>query len=868
CTTDAQCPATGLCSILTSKVCASDAGCGPQDGTCQGISPETCQRLGVINDGNCGTVNDDVDADGVADAIDNCPTINNPPIIPGTTRQLDTDQDGRGDACDPTETVDDDNNGIPDDAVSFNTVVSCKKLPLASLVVLSSTVRDLNGDGDVFADPGEIARMSIRVRNGSSFPLSGLTLVLATSDPDISCVTKSAITIPGTLASLAEYDTLASLGQGAGEFEFIVNPLTETINPANPAKGSFVLTVVSNEVVGTSSTVAIDALLDLDTPSGGVPPKVVGPDGVPGTADDGLIAEDFDTDRDNDGVITLSNLPRGTPGVFNDTIGVWVGTQPGGINVLSAIGCAGFQVPPQDPSCIIDPDNDMDWHIHCPTGTCPNGAGLVTPPGGALAKDGNNSLHFCHHFEAAATNGESTKFRQLAAFMTEPVNLTLVPGPGDLELSFFHIAAMMDNNWYNALPGQANDFGDVHIQVDENPVAGPENDQWGFWDKLVPFENVYDHIAYIWSTFGTSPTYCTLTPTDTGTAPPAPRGVHETLCYPLGVWSSCGNPRNQTTGYQCNGGESGTQGNGLWMQSKFNLAGFLGQRVRIRWIGQIWEFDATSSSYYELGGTWAPQDGDEGWWVDQIRITGAIQSQFTPSADLDPAANGACPTQRCDSAVGDGGFNMSVQVIDAGNDGLIVTGESIIISATSTTQAGGCLGGITEFRFMRNGILAQDWSADGTLDDNPTTDSSYSVQARCSVETACTSAGTSRSVQVFTGDGGDIGLNLTHVRTTGTTSVAWGVRPQTSAVSGYSLYRGPIGSSGDASLGTLGSISCMGNFAQGAPGATITGTDAVTPTVGTAAYFLAGHKPNATTAQPALGRRSGGVLRALGPICP
>src|SRR6185436_708553 len=99
----------------------------------------------------CGTVEDDEDADGVTDAIDNCPTISNPSSLPGAVLQADADSDGRGDICDPSQTVDDDNNGIPDDAVTFNTVLACRKLPLASLVVLAKSVADVGGDGDPFA---------------------------------------------------------------------------------------------------------------------------------------------------------------------------------------------------------------------------------------------------------------------------------------------------------------------------------------------------------------------------------------------------------------------------------------------------------------------------------------------------------------------------------------------------------------------------------------------------------------------------------------------------------------------------------------------------------------------------------------------
>ncbi|HZN04868.1 MAG TPA: hypothetical protein VFD06_14885 [Candidatus Polarisedimenticolia bacterium] len=53
------------------------------------------------------------------------------------------------------------------------------------------------------------------------------------------------------------------------------------------------------------------------------------PRGIPGTADDGTITENFDTERDGSPGISLAPLPRGTPGVLNDTIGVWVGTAAG-----------------------------------------------------------------------------------------------------------------------------------------------------------------------------------------------------------------------------------------------------------------------------------------------------------------------------------------------------------------------------------------------------------------------------------------------------------------------------------------------------------------------------------------------------------
>jgi hypothetical protein len=869
CTVDANCPITGFCSLTPTKTCTASNQCTGAGNVCTGTSQETCMKAGVTNNGTCGTVDDDVDADGVTDAIDNCPTISNPSTLAGAILQPDADSDGRGDACDPPQTVDDDNNGIPDDAITFNIPIACKKLPLGSLVVLSNSVHDVGGDNDIFADAGETARMSIIVKNTGNVTLTNATLVLGSSDPDVACITKSTVQIPA-LAPGATIDT-STLGDPAGKFEYIISTTAATTNPSNPSHADFFLSVVSSQVVGTQKPIPVSTLIDLDLPGGGLPPKALGPDGLPGTSDDGIIAENFDTERDGTPGISLSNLSRGTPGVLNDTIGVWVGTAPGGINTLAGIGCAGFIVPPQDPSCEVDPDNDMDWHIHCPAGTCSNGAGYVTPSDGPMAHSGNNSLHWGHHFDVTSRDGDSYKFRQLAAFQTDPIFLTPLPVSGDLELSFFHIADTMDNNSYNLPTGMANDYGDVHIQVFDSGA-----NSWGFWDRLAPFQNVYDHVSYIWSAFGTSPTYCTLTPTDTGSGGYAPRGVKETLCYPNGIWSHCGNSRDTTNTGQCEGpGSPGSQGPGLWVQSKFSLANFLGQTIRIRWIAQAWEFDCCSSSYYELGGGWGPQTGDEGWWIDDIQVTGALQSSAGLLADTKSPGPGACPVA-CNPASGDGGFNVDLTVTDADGDGVVIAGEKILIAATGTTNPGACVGGGAQYRFFKNGTtnadVVQDWSSNPTFNDNPTTDATYRVQVRCSVFPACTSTVTSAAatevVQTFTGDSLDIILSLTHAA--GTTTISWPSRPQSALVSGYDYYQGTIASSGDPNQNTLTGIACAsGNIAQVLPlGTTISRTDAVNPSVGQARYFLVGHSPTASGAFAALGRRSNNTVIIAPIVCP
>ncbi|MGH9749293.1 MAG: thrombospondin type 3 repeat-containing protein, partial [Candidatus Polarisedimenticolia bacterium] len=646
CTSNAQCPHTGTCQGAPTRVCVLDNDCTGGTGPCVGEADEVCVRGGVANTGGCSTRNDDTDVDLVPDAVDNCPTTYNPSPIAGTDRQVDTDRDGLGEPCDPIGSWDDDNSGVPDDIVSYGMAVACRVLPLARIVVTRIEVGDVGGDGDIFPDTGERVRVYLAVQNTGNFDLTNVSLTLTTNDPDVACITRPTIFVPQIAAG--ENFVLGSIGpdrltetdDDTGEYyELVASGSLETLSGSDPAHLDFTLTLTSSEVLGTAAEVPVTMLADIDILPGTVQTRILGRDGQPNTADDGILEEDFDTDRDGDGVITISNLPRGTPGVQNDTIGVWMGTAQGGIGALAAVGCAGFNVPPQDPGCIIDPDNDMGWHIHCPPDDCPASTATTgilqrqrTPTNGEMAHSGDTSLHWGHHYSTSDRLKDTTKFRQMAAFVTDPINLVLFTQEGDLELSFFHLASMEScYDPVNCAPQYAFDYGDVHIQVDTNADPAPGSDDWGPWDKLVPFQNSYDHVPQVWSLFGTALTYCQFTPTDTGIGPP--RGARETMCYNMGIWSNCGWQWDVSTTAGCPGpGETGATGTGLWVQTKFSLESFLGQRVRIRWIAESWEFDQTASSYEEVSG-WNNSQFDDGWWIDDIRISGVVEAQVTPSPD-------------------------------------------------------------------------------------------------------------------------------------------------------------------------------------------------------------------------------------------
>ena len=893
CTIDTNCPVTGRCSATTATVCASTANC-PAGQTCVGIAQETCRKATVTNAGSCSAVLDDFDLDTVPDTTDNCPTLSNPPVIPGTTVQADGDLDGLGNICDPGGTQDDDRDGVPDDVASYGVAVACRALPLARVIVRRVEAGDVDGDGDAFFDPGERGRVYLTLTNIGTQDLTNVTFNVSSADADVACITVPSVrraSFPaGSTIALGAIgaDKLAGTGDDTGDwFEVVATPTVTSTSGSSPATLDLSLSLIASESLGTETRIPVKLLADLDPPIGATQEKILGPDGIPSTSDDGVLVENFDTERDGQPGIHVAPQPLGTPGVQNDTIGFTLGTGGSGVGALSGIGCGGFHVPPLDPGCRIDPDNDMGWHVHCPPGACGQSPPFLTPVDGALAFSGTTSLHWGHHIDPSSRTGDTTRFRQLAAFVTNPINLAVFPDPGDLELSFFHIADLItisDLNRFGrrgpthgpptgaARPladEEAFDFADVQIQVDTDP--NPSADAWGFWDKLVPFENVYDHVPQIWSRFGTAITYCHLTPTDTGSAAPAPRGIHETMCWPQGVWAACGWAYDSSTTRGCAGpGQTGTTGNGNWVQTKFDLSSYLGQRVRVRWIGQSWEFNNAASSYQELGGTWEDLDTDDGWWIDDIRVTGVITTQIALNPDTKAPLAGTCPTA-CNPALGDGGTTPVLQISDANQDGVIERGERLTIDASASSLPGGCSGGVAQFRFERDGVLIQDWNTGSFYIDSPVRDASYKVRVRCSANPACASVtGATASALVYTGDGEDIVVSVAHGTPNPSTvaMISWKARPQVTSVDGYDVFRGSITSLGsDPGMSTLTCLSP--DVAQAAVGQTIVVPDpAIPPAPREVYYYLVGHSAKTTGAFDALGKRSGNIIRVAPIACP
>ncbi len=229
------------------------------------------------------------------------------------------------------------------------------------------------------------------------------------------------------------------------------------------------------------------------------------------------------------------------------------------------------------------------------------------------------------------------------------------------------------------------------------------------------------------------------------------------MCFPDGIWSHSGNVLGSNTlsiGNAQGPGALGSAGDGVWVQSKLNLALFIGQRVKIRWIANIWEFGVGWNSYMEPPAGTNPFDigtADDGWWVDGIQLTGAITTPASPV--LEPTTiplTIQCPASaaaNCDQSLGSNGFTVNFTLDDTDGDGVISPGEEITLDASQTLNPGGCADGVPQFRFSRiNGptTVIQDWSTAASIKlSNEVDGDNFGVEVRCSSDFSCTSALTS-----------------------------------------------------------------------------------------------------------------------------
>ena len=205
--------------------------------------------------------------------------------------------------------------------------------------------------------------------------------------------------------------------------------------------------------------------------------------------------------------------------------------------------------------------------------------------------------------------------------MGSPVQIA---SEGTVELSFKHQISLPDYRYINAPEGRSADGGVVQAQVTDeygNPL--------GVWTTLAPFQNGYD--------LQRAENYinCMFDPIDDGNTeddfyepynPELPLGP-SSLCYDQWVFTALGDTDEPFDALNLNNAEGpglqGATGIGTWVESRCDLSAYRGQYIRIRFITTGIKVE-TVETYEELMG-WNPTPADDGWFIDDIRVTGTVE---------------------------------------------------------------------------------------------------------------------------------------------------------------------------------------------------------------------------------------------------
>jgi hypothetical protein len=504
----------------------------------------------------------------------------------------------------------------------------------------------------------------------------------------------------------------------------------------------------------------------------------------------GVLCEDFDTVlRNGVALFQWTRLPTGsgcgtgdplcaTGDPNDDVLGYTqdTGTSPTGTDGRICADDVRFG----QSTCTKPVAEENDWHLHSPSegpGTGydpPNRAGIGAPDGGK-AHSGVRSMHWGRHTLPTSTLGDTTRFRQISAFVLDP---PVAIGNTSM-LDFWHMIQIDDDDSFgNIDPGTS--FGGSQVQVSLQALDG----KYEKWQRLSPLQNGYN------SSIQEAVSICEFDPGDDQIAP-----ANETMCDASPMWSDIGdiigtdatclfdtdgNDAAQkdcgeitcTPGPGCT--ENGSIGSGVWARSTFDLSPFNGRRARVRWIGSNgggWSF-GTSRSFLEpsSGAAYQEFEEDDGWWIDDIKLTN-LRTGPTPISPDPNVGTAVCLTDSNPANCG----SVSISIAKSGP--VVLPGDALARIVSSDTLGMGvtldargtvastpaCNNGVLKFEWAQvNGAsataltdapidLIQDYAASGAVDVAPLAVSTYRVRALCSSDPNCAAAKLVQ-VDVYTGD--------------------------------------------------------------------------------------------------------------------
>ncbi|HJQ97930.1 MAG TPA: hypothetical protein VJ826_06405 [Candidatus Polarisedimenticolaceae bacterium] len=564
------------------------------------------------------------------------------------------------------------------------------------------------GDDDGFADAGETLDLAVRLRNKSGLDLDDLVVGLASTDPKVECISVPLVSAGAVLSN-------ADFTPPPFRVKIASAPTVQRTSVEEELRAHFTLTVRSNKF--DSLTRVTEFFIDLDL-------NVVG--GTPPTSP---FLEDFE--GVSLGKFTLMTLDAG-----KNTLALSDGyrcqyNDPFGPNTNS---------PPPATDCFLgftgDPAQGVnDWHIQkFNAANCNSGR----------AYTGVQSLRWGTCALGATTPVRDTaRFKQLDAVATiDPINLppvTIAPA----ELTFKHQVSFVDNRNIPSAYGETTDRGVVQVQL-----ANAAGDPIGSWTKITAYVNAYEQQ-------GTDNyTNCTFDPVDDGNdeddffdpADPLRRLGPSSTCFPEFVYSRSGhtdwrldfNPGNvglaDGPGLQGNPA-AGFRNPGTWVEPKFDLSAFAGQRIRVRFLATSIEL-GLSQLWDEL---FAVDNvvGDDGWFIDDVRVMEALSAPMQLGVDNASFAGLACPACSSATAV------LSASPVPP----LTGPGQLVTLQASASTL-NACNGGTEQYQFWLDGnlngivgdagdTLLRDWTDNSIFVDAPQVTKRYGVRVRCSTATAC-----------------------------------------------------------------------------------------------------------------------------------
>lgn len=668
----------------------------------------------------------------------------------------------------------------------------------AGNVAVTQVLLTDNGDQDAWADTNETIDMRITVRNNTTVDLNNVVARLATSDPRIDCVLSPEISI-GTLP--ADNQQTANVDEGSTTsteaFTFRIADVSRTGGPLVDFSASMVIYLAADEFDSSQLIQNVKIDLDIDGSGGGTPDEVI---------------ETFDTAVNSGfGLFGIDNMDSFTVAAGGGGIIAGSGGHGGSLANSDDYRCS-FADPDDpnsfvfnDPQCFLGVDtthaDDVWWHIT--TDRAFDGTKSVaynTPAGGTLGWTTPTGVMEAITLLAPVPLG----YKNVCS--NDPDTQCTVStevgdcGGADLCIPAFpriewkHQIDLMDYRTVNASSAiRSADGGVVHLQL-----ADGGGSPIGNWIKVDTVANQYD------SQREDNYNICSFDPIDDGndedtgfggpTGPPitdtndpdydptafrdgAGRKIaSSSTCFPEFVYTYMGdtdtafdptNIGNATQGPGLEGSDThagGVAGLGTWVKSVVDLSRFRGQNARVRMLVSSLKIATTWQEAFVFP---ASRFGDDGWWIDDVRIKDAITSPATLVSDNKANTNG-CMTggAACGSDAECGGNGPCLFPI-CGNNCNTIT-PSLVADPAGTLAAPGqvtelsaeaamadrCSDGVLQFRFWIDGddsggafdggtndTLVRNWSEDPTLLAAPVNTTVYASDVRCSSLTSCTNTG-------------------------------------------------------------------------------------------------------------------------------